>query len=759
MAVTTLCDNADLGYCRSHNLCNGWDVCWANDAQMTAFCNNDPCSALWKYTNGQLLQMSYPSVADVSFCSQTDTFDTCGQRLLVGGASSNGSDPQCSQYNGFYSWINSYCTVELVPAAGRNSMSYDECPCTTTVSNLSLQYTPDSAERSLYRDIIWNDGLANARTAPASVTVPYQLALVGRPQCTAQNTYDPASAPVQYVPLLNYITNIEGNPGAGAGMIQPLYMPNGMVDARCLCAEPVASLTVGKITPGAGVLWTDPGFQQDVCNAMIGTLLECPSQQGDARSCQFRVLARNSISESDTPTGLPYTYVSSGSTPGKANTAGYNWGYAVDAVQCTKVKFDDLFLVPCCLDMLPGATLTDPHLVEAYRRERLCDPSWCTGDPAGQCAASQEFITFCGSLALDINGALTPLIALDGHPCQTWYQNLLENPLSGKWAAADQIVRNVCGANPGIPACQCMVMEAPATCQSGPDSCFLYSSVTDPSGADCPTNAQQVQIGASVGDGMFRPINLTDAVCLNPNCQKLEGVVMTGDMLRRTQMCPDVCMQTLEDTCVSAGTIIAGGGIYIDNKYQQCSAGAVTKTAPVPWMPASWVVPAPYNPNDPSVSFPGQPIVVANTGGMGQDGAMPFAPNLGLTYNPGDLLTLDQGSLSVAAGDEAIVNVNFTPGVTAAQVYAQGPFITTLTAADPASKLQVQTVLYVNPFLTNLHDPPLCAYPPCWTPNPGSENNVTTEDDIDSSAWTNLSIAGIVLLVIIGMILYRSIRM
>lgn len=433
MAVTTLCDNANLSYCRETNLCNGWDVCWANDAQMTAFCNNDSCSALWKYTNGQLLQMSYPNVTDVPLCSQTDTWDSCGQRLLVGGATVKGDDPQCSQYNGLWNWVNSYCTVELVPGAGRASLSYETCPCTTSLTNLSLQFTPDSAERSLFRDLAWNDGLVNARTAPASVTVPYALALESRPQCTAQNTYDPTAAPVQYVPLLNYITNIEGNPGRGPGRIQPLYMPNGIVDARCMCAEPVASLTIGPVAPAAGQRFSDPAFQQQVCNAMVGTLLECPSAPGDARACQFAVLARNATSDHDTPVGMDYTYVSSGVTPGKAPTFGYNWGYAVDAVQCTKVKFDDQFLVPCCLDMLPNSdgSLTDPHLIEAYRRERMCDPSWCTGDPAGQCAASQDFINYCGSLTLGSDGALTPLIALDGNPCQAWYQTSCKTPWTG----------------------------------------------------------------------------------------------------------------------------------------------------------------------------------------------------------------------------------------------------------------------------------------------------------------------------------------
>jgi hypothetical protein len=141
---------------------------------------------------------------------------------------------------------------------------------------------------------------------------------------------------------------------------------------------------------------------------------------------------------------------------------------------------------------------------------------------------------------------------------------------------------------------------------------------------------------------------------------------------------------------------------------------------------------------------------------MGQDGAQPFAPNLGLTYNPGDLLTLDSASLSVAAGDEAIVNVNFTPGVTAAQIYAQGPFVTTLTAADPTAKLQAQTILYVNPFLTNLLDAPLCPNPPCWTPNPGAQNNVVTQDAIDPAAWTQLTVAGLALLIIIAVILVRN---
>lgn len=477
--------------------------------------------------------------------------------------------------------------------------------------------------------------------------------------------------------------------------------------------------------PGADLRqsqWTSVSGDKP-CATLVGSLTECPTT-GEG-SCLFADHGLVEINGPNTDSVFPGDY-GIGLPLGSMLVA---WPYLH---VCERLRWDTSYLLPCCF----GQTLTG----------QFCDPTWCPADPQGQCGNNADFQQAC--LVTSGEGASrVPRLMVAGDPCNVWYTSHLQlgNDTAPAWDAINTMVRTWCQANADADACSCLALsQGQQACASPPCNVYMPSTT-------CPTGLQRVQMAAATPQG-FRPVNAEDSVCANPACADPANVLVTQDIAQRLAMCPQVCAQVFEDSCIAAGAA-AGSYISISSSVATCSgAGAViAPSAAVPAAPSQLVVEVPVDASN--TPPPPLPVRLANLAEPGVNAAAWQISSVTLQGDRSGALSVSMpsNSMSVSPGDDAIINVLVT---NPQAVLSAGAFVATLSAPP------TQTLLYVQPFATSTPVAPTCQTTNCAPPPPpGTIPPSITVEEV-APTWLPMvqGILVVVLLAFVAGIALRALR-
>ena len=171
--------------------------------------------------------------------------------------------------------------------------------------------------------------------------------------------------------------------------------------------------------------------------------------------------------------------------------------------KCDKTQWDSHWKLDCCLGII------DSNPTYTSVTTTLCDPRWCPNDPTGVC--STAIFATCSATYTQADGSVMPLALKEGHACNVWYANAVQEGFGERLAVVSDLGIEFCGKYPDSPACACLlsVQRAQKGCTTPP--CDVpYTSLT---------NGNPAAVGFADGaSNPPMPVNVVDHVCLVPQC-------------------------------------------------------------------------------------------------------------------------------------------------------------------------------------------------------------------------------------------------
>jgi hypothetical protein len=382
------------------------------------------------------------------------------------------------------------------------------------------------------------------------------------------------------------------------------------------------------------------------CNdSLVGVLPDCPTPLKDSAgninpaACKFKTMLTDLRSAGD------FQYVSQDPNgdfilPDSCQNDSYNWktnwwwaglgvsglviekaygrnifGNVYSSAWCSKIAFDGAWQIPCCLGSFTSMTMYADGINPNEPIDMgsvFCDPLWHPKDPEAICAP--VIVDACSGTTS--NGIPRLLDPSDG--CSEWYMTLLatqrDDPIAqAKWTYANEMVRQVCDSH-DIPQCSCFNYSPYGTISN-----VLYTSVSGlPVIPNTTGGVRQMQLVATSSDGSIVPVDFSDYVCTQPDCDydvTTEGIItfggkpiqsltelpslVTSDIIDRSETCPEtLCLQVILDETININQIDANYVYSADNKLVCTgSAGTITEGAPSPYSSLNTTL-WPINTND-----------------------------------------------------------------------------------------------------------------------------------------------------------------